>query len=497
MACAIKTQIARINQDASALAGCEAFVSDSPSSHNRILQGVSQFDQKSPYSSLSYEGSNYSPQDLGPSQDGNQQKPHIQPLGNKQDNGLWGSFKNGLGWLWDKTKEYSGKAWDFIKEKASDLWDWVKANPGKAIAGAVVLILLFGSGIGEAGTAVAGLGAGATTATEMGIGGVLGYLFVGDLTGGFTGALTAPLFRMSARYIASSRLGMWIVRQFGPTVGKWFSNSFGGAFSSFTDTAMYQSLKGKFNLKNLVVYTLLGAATPLVFYFATPFLKMGVDLIQKIPIGPSLATAGGPAERATIGDTSLGQWLQKFAGSGDSVAGTVPKIDPRTGMVREVTKTYKRGPKKGQTVVIKREVMNWKGEWIPIYGDKGLKGYEEVIRKNGQKIIVPYNKGFPDFSQWTAVELELPKDMWFKSDDEQFKYLGPKAYEIIVKDPNLKSQFTEADLQLLKIGKRPKQFVWHHHEKPGKMQLVPRDIHESCVPHTGGRAIWGGGSDYR
>jgi hypothetical protein len=79
---------------------------------------------------------------------------NLQPLGNKQDNGLWGSFKNGLGWLWDKTKEYSGKAWDFVGEKASDLWDWVKENPGKAITGAVVLILLLGSGVGEAGRCI-------------------------------------------------------------------------------------------------------------------------------------------------------------------------------------------------------------------------------------------------------------------------------------------------------------------------------------------------------
>ena len=32
-------------------------------------------------------------------------------------------------------------------------------------------------------------------------------------------------------------------------------------------------------------------------------------------------------------------------------------------------------------------------------------------------------------------------------------------------------------------------FSWHHHEKIGKMQLVPNGVHEK-VRHTGGYSIW-------
>ena len=34
-------------------------------------------------------------------------------------------------------------------------------------------------------------------------------------------------------------------------------------------------------------------------------------------------------------------------------------------------------------------------------------------------------------------------------------------------------------------------YVWHHSEKPGVMQLIPKDFHE-YNRHIGGNAIWGG-----
>lgn len=45
-------------------------------------------------------------------------------------------------------------------------------------------------------------------------------------------------------------------------------------------------------------------------------------------------------------------------------------------------------------------------------------------------------------------------------------------------------------------GRTPRGFTWHHHEDPGRMQLVNRRIH-ARTGHTGGREIWGGGSGHR
>lgn len=38
-------------------------------------------------------------------------------------------------------------------------------------------------------------------------------------------------------------------------------------------------------------------------------------------------------------------------------------------------------------------------------------------------------------------------------------------------------------------GSTPKGYVWHHHQQPGRMQLVNRDIH-SATGHTGGFTLW-------
>lgn len=53
----------------------------------------------------------------------------------------------------------------------------------------------------------------------------------------------------------------------------------------------------------------------------------------------------------------------------------------------------------------------------------------------------------------------------------------------------LGSQLTEEQLQDIKDGKTPTDYVWHHQEI-GRMQLVDKGIHEA-TGHTGGMAIWG------
>lgn len=37
--------------------------------------------------------------------------------------------------------------------------------------------------------------------------------------------------------------------------------------------------------------------------------------------------------------------------------------------------------------------------------------------------------------------------------------------------------------------RKDNNLVWHHHEDTGRMQLIPKDLH-NAVRHTGGYAIW-------
>ena len=61
----------------------------------------------------------------------------------------------------------------------------------------------------------------------------------------------------------------------------------------------------------------------------------------------------------------------------------------------------------------------------------------------------------------------------------------------------LHSQYLGRQLEQIRNGEpRISGLTWHHTEHPGVMQLVNSNVHSMCR-HTGGRSIWGGGSDCR
>jgi hypothetical protein len=40
-----------------------------------------------------------------------------------------------------------------------------------------------------------------------------------------------------------------------------------------------------------------------------------------------------------------------------------------------------------------------------------------------------------------------------------------------------------------RIHQKPDGYTWHHHQDHGRMQLIPREIHEA-TGHTGGFSLW-------
>ncbi|MGJ8729586.1 HNH endonuclease, partial [Listeria aquatica] len=74
--------------------------------------------------------------------------------------------------------------------------------------------------------------------------------------------------------------------------------------------------------------------------------------------------------------------------------------------------------------------------------------------------------GFADFKGAGVVEetIDLPKDLWLKSDKEQFDWLNEQIG-----------------------GSRPGK-TWHHTEIPGKMELVDFGVH-NITSHNGGRTV--------
>jgi hypothetical protein len=101
---------------------------------------------------------------------------------------------------------------------------------------------------------------------------------------------------------------------------------------------------------------------------------------------------------------------------------------------------------------------------------------------------------FPVFD--SKCNVNLPKDMLQASDKSQFKYCSEKLRDTVNKNDKLKSIFNSDQLAQIENGETPDGYTWHHNERTGLMQLVDSATH-SATPHTGGRAIWGGGSEKR
>ena len=105
-----------------------------------------------------------------------------------------------------------------------------------------------------------------------------------------------------------------------------------------------------------------------------------------------------------------------------------------------------------------------------------------------------YSLVVPEFE--SCYDATISSELYYKRDRVQFKECYRQLFELVKTDVSLKNKFTESEWNDLLNGKKLANYTWHHHEETGKLQLVDRKIHR-MTGHTGGRAIWGGGSAYR
>lgn len=99
---------------------------------------------------------------------------------------------------------------------------------------------------------------------------------------------------------------------------------------------------------------------------------------------------------------------------------------------------------------------------------------------------------FPVFD--SAFETELDEKDYQSSNCKQFSECNKKLKQAIENNPDLKSQFTDEQLEDIENGRTPRGYTWHHTEEPGKMQLVKTEDHDRRIggaAHTGGNSIWG------
>ncbi|MGX2975550.1 HNH endonuclease [Ursidibacter arcticus] len=121
----------------------------------------------------------------------------------------------------------------------------------------------------------------------------------------------------------------------------------------------------------------------------------------------------------------------------------------------------------------------------------GVKFEEKTVENDkGEKVTGV----FPVFE--STYDAQLPDDLLQASDSKQFAECNAQLKEQIKNDPELRAKFTEEQLEQIENGDTPDGYTWHHNEEKGKMQLVDTSVHNKTA-HTGGKAIWGGGSENR
>lgn len=103
------------------------------------------------------------------------------------------------------------------------------------------------------------------------------------------------------------------------------------------------------------------------------------------------------------------------------------------------------------------------------------------------------NLGFPVFEGSNLkYNAELPDNLLVATDTNQFKECTRQLNDAINNGTVDGSIFTPKQLQQIEAGEaRIDGLIWHHHQVKGKMQLVPKTIHQPG--HLGGNALWGEG----
>ena len=105
-----------------------------------------------------------------------------------------------------------------------------------------------------------------------------------------------------------------------------------------------------------------------------------------------------------------------------------------------------------------------------------------------------YEVVVPEFE--SSYDIQLPEYMYEATDCEQFKECNSQLRNEVAINKNLREQFDDEQLEQIENGDTPDGYTWHHDAEAGKMQLVNTETHQK-TGHTGGRSIWGGGTECR
>jgi hypothetical protein len=128
-----------------------------------------------------------------------------------------------------------------------------------------------------------------------------------------------------------------------------------------------------------------------------------------------------------------------------------------------------------------------------VHPETGVPFLEKVVELPNGNVI---EGTFPVFeSEFSVI---IAEEVYLESDNTHFKIANETLYQSLIQNPELAKELdlSHTDIQNLSRGISPDGYDWHHNEQPGVLQLVKEEIHQN-TGHTGGREIWGGGSQFR
>lgn len=115
-------------------------------------------------------------------------------------------------------------------------------------------------------------------------------------------------------------------------------------------------------------------------------------------------------------------------------------------------------------------------------------------RKQVEVDSILYEGVFPRFD--STYDAKLPVDKLQATDYEQFKECNVQLKEAVANNKELRERFEDEQLEQIENGDTPDGYTWNHDAEVGKMQLVDIETHQK-TGHTGGRLLWGGGTEKR
>ncbi len=103
---------------------------------------------------------------------------------------------------------------------------------------------------------------------------------------------------------------------------------------------------------------------------------------------------------------------------------------------------------------------------------------------------------FPKFDAAFEPTERLPESLWKgqgSNYEAHFAWCRAQLKAAAAQNPALAARFTAVERSLIAEEKPLPNYTWHHHQQPGKMQLVLSKKHSAGmhgVNHTGGNALW-------